>query len=157
VRTHPPARPTDRVALAVGRGLLAGLAGTAAMTISSTIEMKINDRGASSTPAQAVAEVTGVRPADDTAQQRLNSLAHWGYGTAWGLGRGALDLAGQRGPLASLLHLAAVLGAEQVMMPALGLGSPTPRYGASAAATDAWHHLVYAAATGLAYDALAGR
>ncbi|MEJ2890910.1 hypothetical protein [Actinomycetospora aeridis] len=157
MRTHRHARLLDRVSLAVGRGLLSGLAGTAAMTVSSTVEMKINDRGASSTPAQAVAEVTGVRPADDTAQQKLNTLAHWGYGTAWGLGRGALDLAGQRGPLASLLHLVAVLGSEQVIMPALGLGSPTPRYGASAAATDAWHHLVYAAATGVAYDALAAR
>ena len=46
---------------------------------------------------------------------------------------------------------------EQVMMPALGLGAPTPRYGASAAATDALHHVVYAGATGLAYDALVGR
>jgi hypothetical protein len=156
---HPlrSARPADRISLVIGRGLLAGLAGTAAMTVSSTVEMKINDRGSSTTPAQAVAEVTGVRPADDTAQQRLNTLAHWGYGTAWGLARGALDLAGQRGPLASLLHLAAVLGGEQVMMPALGLGAPTPKYGASAAATDAWHHLVYAGVTGLAYDALAGR
>lgn len=38
MRRHPPARATDRVALAVGRGLLAGLAGTAAMTVSSTVE-----------------------------------------------------------------------------------------------------------------------
>jgi len=30
MRLHPPARPTDRVALAVARGLLAGLAGTGA-------------------------------------------------------------------------------------------------------------------------------
>ena len=48
MRSHPPARAADRVALAVGRGLLAGLAGTAAMTVSSTVEMKIDDRGASS-------------------------------------------------------------------------------------------------------------
>ncbi|WP_433782821.1 hypothetical protein ACQPX6_23295 [Actinomycetospora sp. CA-101289] len=95
--THGPTRPADRVSLAVGRGLLAGLVGTAAMTVSSTLEMKIDDRGSSTTPAQAVAEVTGVRPADDTAQQRLNTLAHRGYDTAWGLARGALDLAGRRG------------------------------------------------------------
>ncbi|GAA4889725.1 hypothetical protein [Actinomycetospora straminea] len=157
--TRPADRlgPADRTVLALGRGALAGLLGTAAMTVSSTIEMRLQGRGASTTPAQAVAEVTGVRPADDDAQQRLNTVAHWGYGTAWGLARGALDLAGRRGPLASVIHLAAVLGAEQVMMPALGLGSPTPRYGASAAATDALHHVVYAGATGLAYDALAGR
>lgn len=146
---------TDRVSLAIGRGLLAGLIGTAAMTVSSTVEMRVNQRGASTTPAQAVSEVTGVSPADETSQQKLNTLAHWGYGTAWGLGRGALDLVGVRGPLASLAHLVAVLGSEQVIMPGLGLGSPTPAYGASAAATDAWHHAVYAGATGLAYDLLA--
>lgn len=40
------------VASNVGKGLFAGLAGTAAMTVSSTLEMKLSGRGASQTPAQ---------------------------------------------------------------------------------------------------------
>ena len=37
----------------VGKGLFAGAAGTAAMTISSTIEMKLRGRQASAVPARA--------------------------------------------------------------------------------------------------------
>lgn len=148
---------TDRVSAALGRGLLAGLAGTAAMTVSSTIEAKASGRGASTTPADAVGVVAGVEPKDDSGEQRLNTLAHWGYGTGWGVARGALDLLGLRGPLASAAHFVAVLGGEQILLPALGVAKPTPSYGAAAFATDTLHHAVYAAGTGLAYDALRGR
>ena len=40
-------------AAAVGKGLFAGAAGTVAMTISSTLEAKLRDRGSSSAPADA--------------------------------------------------------------------------------------------------------
>jgi hypothetical protein len=68
----------------VGKGLLAGLAGTTAMTISSTIEAKASGRGASTTPAQAAERVLGVEPRDEKAEKRLNNLVHWAYGTGWG-------------------------------------------------------------------------
>jgi len=44
----------------IGRGLLAGLAGTAAMTVSSTLEMRLRGRAASSAPADATAKVLGI-------------------------------------------------------------------------------------------------
>ena len=47
------------VAAAFGKGVFAGVAGTAAMTISSTVEMKLRGRAASSAPAQAAAKVLG--------------------------------------------------------------------------------------------------
>lgn len=149
----PPTR-SDRLVAALGRGLVAGLLGTAAMTVSSTAEAKLNGRAASTTPAQAAGKVVGVMPRDEAGEQRFNTVAHWGYGIAWGVFRGMLDVTGIRGPVASLLHLAAVWGAEQALLPALDLGSPTPRYGAKAAGIDAWHHAVYAGATGAAYDYL---
>lgn len=148
---------TTRLTAALGRGLLSGLAGTAVMTVSSTLEAKLSGRGASTTPADAVENVARIQPADERGEQRLNTLAHWGYGTGWGLARGALDLAGARGPVASALHFAAVLGTEQALLPALGVAKPTPAYGAAATATDTLHHAVYAGATGLAYDLLARR
>jgi hypothetical protein len=43
------------VATSVGKGLFAGVVGTAAMTISSTLEMKIRGRPGSSAPSEAVA------------------------------------------------------------------------------------------------------
>lgn len=85
----------------------------------------------------------------------MNTAAHWAYGSSWGLARGALDLLGLGGPTASLTHAIAVLGSEQVLTPALGLGQPTPTYGASAVATDTLHHVVYAGVAGAVYDALA--
>lgn len=144
----------DELMAALGRGLVAGLVGTAAMTVASTVEAKVNGRGASTTPAQAAGKVAGVVPRDDAGEQRFNTLAHWGYGTAWGVFRGALAVVGLRGPVASLLHLVAVLGTEQAMLPALGVAAPTPRYGLKAAGTDTLHHIVYAAASGVAYDYL---
>jgi hypothetical protein len=41
------------IAANVGKGLFAGVAGTAMMTVSSTLEMKLSGRGASQTPAEA--------------------------------------------------------------------------------------------------------
>lgn len=146
-----------RITSALGRGLVAGAVGTAVMTVSSTLEARLSGRGASSTPADAVGVVGHLRPADETGEERLNTAGHWGYGAAWGLGRSLLDVVGLRGPVASVIHLGAVLGSEQALLPALGVARPTPAYGATAAATDVLHHAVYAAATGAAYDALARR
>ena len=42
------------VAISVGKGLFAGVVGTAAMTISSTLEMKIRGHPGSSAPSEAV-------------------------------------------------------------------------------------------------------
>lgn len=142
----------SEVAESVGKGLFAGLAGTAVMTVSSTAEANLSGRGASSTPADALSAVLRVRPDGEAGQQRLNTLAHWGYGTAWGAVRGVLGATGLRGPAAGLLHFALVWGGEQVVLPSLGVGSPTPEYGAKATATDVAHHVVYAAATSAAYE-----
>jgi hypothetical protein len=137
------------VADAVGRGLLAGAAGTAAMTLSSTLEAKLSGRGSSSTPAEAVSEATGVELTDES-KPRVNRLAHWGYGVGWGAVRGVLGLLPASEPLPTIGHFAVVWGAEQVLLPALGVAKPTWSYGASAAATDVLHHVVYAGTTSAA-------
>src|ERR671917_1314957 len=142
------------VAAAFGKGIFAGVAGTAAMTLSSTIEMKVRGRPASSTPAQAAAKVLGVEPVDEEAEARFSNLVHWGYGTAWGGARGLIAAAGLGGPAATAAHLAAVWGSEQVMLPALDVAPPLTEWGAQEVAIDAFHHLVYAAATGAAYSLL---
>jgi hypothetical protein len=139
------------VAAAFGKGIFAGVAGTAAMTLSSTIEMKLRGRPASSTPAQAAAKVLGVEPVDEA---RFSNLVHWGYGTAWGGARGLIGAAGFSGPAATAAHLGAVWGSEQVMLPTLGVTPPLTEWGAKEVAIDALHHLVYAGATGVAYSLL---
>ena len=143
------------VASDFGKGIFAGVAGTAAMTLSSTIEMKVRGRPASATPAQAAAKVLGVKPVDEEAAARFSTLVHWGYGAVWGGARGLLAAAGLSGPAATAAHLGAVWGSEQVILPTLGVTPPLTEWGAKDVAIDALHHLVYAGATGVAYSLLA--
>ena len=148
----------DTLATAIGRGLLAGFAGTAAMTVSSTLEARLRGRAASSAPARATAKVLGISEFDsDLAQARFNDLSHWGYGTGWGVIRGLLGATGLSSRRATLAHGAAIYGAAQVTLPALEITSPSIYWGAREIAIDAFHHAVYAAATSLAYTAITSR
>jgi hypothetical protein len=146
---------TTRIATlssAVGKGLVAGFAGTAAMTLSSTLEARWRGRAASSAPARATAKVLGIRSFEDaTAQARFNDLSHWGYGTGWGVVRGLLAGAGLSPRAATAAHGAAIYGAAQVTLPALEIAPPVVFWPKEEIAIDAFHHAVYAAATGLAY------
>ncbi len=140
---------------AIGKGLVAGIAGTAAMTISSTLEMKLRDRAASTAPADATTKVLGIEGfADEAAKARFSNLVHWGYGTGWGVVRALLGLAGLSPAKATAVHLAAIWGNEAVMLPTLDVAPPFWTWGAEEVAIDVWHHVVYAAATGIAYELL---
>jgi hypothetical protein len=140
-----------RLAANVGKGLAAGLFGTAAMTLSSSLEMKLRDRGSSNAPADAASKVLGIAEfSSEEVEQRFGQLVHWAYGTGWGAARGAFGTV-LPPPVADAAHFGAVWGAEQVMLPALDVSPPATQWGAKEVAVDAWHHLVYIAATGLAY------
>jgi hypothetical protein len=142
------------VAEAVGKGLFAGAAGTAAMTVSSTLEARLRGRGASTTPAQAAAKVLGVEPKDEASRIRFNNIVHWGYGIGWGSVRGLLAAAGLSGPAATAAHFGLVWGSEQVILPALDVAPPVTEWGVEEIAIDALHHVVYATGTGIAYSLL---
>jgi hypothetical protein len=148
----------NSLAGAVGTGLVAGLAGTAAMTISSTLEAKLRGRAPSSAPARATAKMLGIKEFEDgLAEARFNDLSHWGYGTGWGVVRGLLDATGMSPRAATIAHGAAIYGAAQVTLPALEIAPPAIFWGKDEIAIDAFHHAVYAAATGFAYQLVAGR
>lgn len=141
-------------ACAIGKGLLAGFVGTAVMTLSSTLEMKLRDREPSDTPVRAAEKVLQFEPADESARRRISQLVHFGYGTAWGAVRGLIGHAGVRGWPAGLLHFLAVWISGQIMLPALDLAPPSTEWGAEELAIDGMHHIVYATATSAAYDYL---
>jgi hypothetical protein len=142
-------------AYTVGKGLVAGFAGTAAMTVSSTLEQHLRGRAASTAPADATAKVLGISEfSTPAAKNRFSNLVHWGYGTGWGVVRGLLASAGLRPAAATLAHGAAVWGNEQVMLPALDVAPPVYMWAREEVAIDAFHHLVYVTATGVAYDLL---
>jgi hypothetical protein len=139
----------------IGRGLVAGLVGTAAMTVSSTLEAKLRGRAPSSAPARATTKVLGIKEFEDgVAEARFNDLSHWGYGTGWGVVRGLLAAAGLSPRAATISHGAAIYGAAQVTLPALEIAPPAVFWPKQEIAIDAFHHAVYAAATGLAYRLL---
>ena len=142
----------------IGRGLVAGFAGTAAMTISSTLEAKLRGRAPSSAPARATTKLLGITAfEDDRAAARFNDLSHWGYGTGWGVLRGLLAALGLSPRAATVAHGAAIYGAAQVTLPALEIAPPAIFWPKQEIAIDAFHHAVYAAATGGAYALLDGR
>ena len=120
--------------------------------ISSTLEAKLRGRAPSSAPARATAKVLGIKEFDsELAHARFNDLSHWGYGTGWGVVRGLLGAAGMSPKAATLAHGAAIYGAAQITLPALDVAPPSIFWGAREVAIDAFHHAVYAAATGAAY------
>ena len=142
----------NTLASSIGKGLVAGFVGTAAMTVSSTLEAKIRHRAASSAPARATAKALGIKEfEDDIAAARFNDLSHWGYGTGWGVVRGLLGATGMSPKAATAAHGAAIWGSAQVTLPALEVAPPFIFWGKKEVAIDVFHHTVYAAATGLAY------
>src|SRR5690625_5333783 len=105
-----------RLAEGVGKGLFAGLAGTAAMTLVSTLEMKARGREASTTPVDAVSKVFDIEPVDEDARMRLSNITHWAYGTAWGAARGVISATGLKGHAATAAHFAADWGDVLVLL-----------------------------------------
>jgi hypothetical protein len=154
----PVGRRVGRVAEAVGRGLAAGVAGTALMTVSSTLEMKLRGREPSTAPAKAVGRLLGVQPTGRRGEQRFATVAHALTGVSLGAARGLLDVAGIRRPVAVLpASFAMVMTPEVVLAPALDATDPPWRWGAAETAISALHHAVWAVGTEVAYRAVAPR
>jgi hypothetical protein len=147
-------RTLGEMAAAAGAGALAGLAGTAAMTLSSSVEATVRGREPSDAPARAAGALLRVRPRDEQGKKRFSTAVHWGYGTGWGAARGLIGVAGLRGPAAAAAHLGAVWGGEQIVLPATGVSGPAWTWEAKEVAVDLFHHAVYAVATSATYELL---
>lgn len=135
----------DRTAVAVGRGLIAGAAATAAMTIASSAEMKLRGRAPSDAPAQVAGKLLGVKPRK-RAGARFATIAHLSTGLSLGAARGLLDLAGVRGAPAVAAFFWIAWTPDLVAVPAAGAAEPPWRWGAGEVAISALHHGVYVAA-----------
>jgi hypothetical protein len=139
---------------AIGIGLLAGLAGTAAITLSQAIEMKITKRDPSEAPVKVVKETVGLQPANEEQKEKASQEIHWAYGTSWGIARGLIGLTGLKGLPATALHFASIWGTAMVMLPAFKASPPVTEQEPKSIAIDGLHHAVYALAAGAVYDAL---
>ncbi len=134
-----------------GRGLAAGMVGTAAVTASMTLEQKLRGEPENTLAADAAEAVLKIEPEDETGKLRLARSVHWLYGTAWGGARGLLGSLGLRGLAGDATHFAAVSGAAMAMPPALGVAPPPQDQPPEALAGNTLHHLIYALATGATY------
>lgn len=157
---YMPRTPNDTAggfssfATAVGMGLVAGLAGTVAISIFQQVEMKLSNREPSEMPSKIGGRVLGVQPRNQEGRQRFNMVMHVSYGTMWGLARGMMGLVGLKGWPATALHWAMIWGTEMVMVPSLSKTPTVDEWEPPQIVKDGLMHASYAIAAGLVYDAL---
>jgi hypothetical protein len=139
----------------VRTGMIAGLAGTVAMTLSEKIEQALTGRPNSFIPAHAMERVLGLPTKPDKDRRVLAWVAHWGLGVLPAALRGIMAEGGMRGPLASGMFFVTRLTTDETMENVTGVGKPPWAWPPKLAAIDNLHKAVYAFATGAVADRLA--
>ncbi len=145
---------------AVGRGLVAGVVGTAAMTAAQTAYYKVTDTESSSTPgevAKRIIEGVFQREVPEERMDALNQGMHWLYGTTMGLAYGLA--AGSRRRPAPLLRSATALGlvvwgVSRTEMTAMQIAPPPWQDPPASLAMDVGFHQVYGLGAAFAFRAL---
>jgi uncharacterized membrane protein YagU involved in acid resistance len=144
------------------KGVLSGLAGTAAMTVHQRLRQGPSSGGEPSwadapAPAQVARKLlglVGVEPPAKTIPLLTNAM-HWGYGTTWGVAYALLAERAQEeawaGPAFGLL----VWAMSYVELVPMGIYEPPWAYEAAELADDVGYHLTYGTATALAHRVLA--
>ena len=139
---------------ALTRGLVAGAAGTTAMTVSQLIEMRLTGRGGSDVPGQVAQELSGIKPSDPKARAAMSTGMHWAHGITGGAVRAAIGTAGATGPLAAALLFGGLWGLDASLYKALGIADSPWRWSGDELATDLFHKGLYSVVTSALYDSL---
>ena len=142
---------------AIGRGLAAGAAGAAAMSVSTNAEMRLRGRPPSDAPARAISRLLGVDARGQRRRMQLALAGHLVTSIALGAVRGGLARRGVEPPAAGATLFALALVPEIVLVPALGAAAPPWRWSAADTAVSVLHHGIYALATNAAYGVLEAR
>jgi len=139
---------------AVGRGMIASVAGTAVMTaFQKLVEMPLTGRADSYAPASFAEKVLPLRPSSDAGRKRLNYVTHFALGTMWGSAFGVAGHAGLRGQKAVAVVFGTVYTADVLLNTALGLYKPTS-WTKQDILIDVGEKLIQAEATGAVFDRL---
>jgi uncharacterized membrane protein len=144
---------------AAGRGLAAGVVGTAAMTSAQVWLDGLTGGEASDAPAKVgerILRAAGVKVRRDQ-EPALKNAMHVLYGASWGKVFGLACGRGERPPGTAhgLVFGANVWVVSQAMLPALGLAAAPWKQPVANLAQDLGLHLVYGAVTAAAYEAFA--
>ncbi|MGY1712615.1 hypothetical protein ACI8AC_24205 [Geodermatophilus sp. SYSU D00758] len=137
------------------RGAVAGLAGTAAMTLAELVEQSVTSRPDSYVPGRTLTALTTRRRLPGSARPPvLNHLMHWGTGALVGTLRGVWSAVGLRGWRASLWHTSVRLATDQTLENATGVGSPPWTWSRRDQVVDVAGKTVYSLVTGAVADRL---
>ena len=138
----------------MGRGVLAGVAGTAVMTaFQKLVEMPLTGRGESDAPANFAEKVTPIDVSSPQGRRRLNYGTHFALGTMWGAAYGIAAAKGLRGQRAVNSVFAVVYVGDVLLNTALGLYAPK-QWSAKDLVVDVVDKYVQAQATGAVFDRL---
>jgi hypothetical protein len=140
------------------RSLVAGAAGTAAMTLAYGAERRLRHRGDapldyddSLVPGQIVAAIMHLPHVTEREDRELGLALRWSYGSAFGLAHGALRRRlGE--PLASAAFGGILMSATLTLFPLLGRTPPPWRWPADVMATSVGTHAAYVAAVAAVDD-----
>jgi len=149
---------TSRPSLAVnlGRGVLAGMAGSVVMTaFQKLVEMPISEREDSFAPAGLAEKLLPIHPQSRAGRWTLNYAAHTALGAMWGAAYGVAAHQGLRGARGAAATFAAIYAQDLVMIPALQLGKPW-QWSRKDWTIDALDKVVVIAATGAIFDRVLG-
>jgi len=139
-------------ATVLGRGVLAGLAGTVVMTaVQMLIEMPLTQREDSYAPADFAEKLLPVHPTTPAGRRRLNYTTHFALGGMWGTAYGIAAAKGLRGQKAVNTVFAVVYTGDVLLNTALGLYQPST-WAAKDWAIDVVDKYVQAQATGAVFD-----
>lgn len=139
---------------AVARGLVAGLAGTAAMTAAEKLEQMITGRPNSFVPAHTLERLLRLPSKPDDERLGMNWAMHWGQGVLLGAVRGMMAERGFRGPAGSFLFMNLRLLNDQSLENATGVGAPPWTWPVDEQVIDLLHKAIYAFVTGAVADGL---
>ncbi len=136
------------------KGLAAGVAGTAAMTISEKIEQARSHRADSMVTVEVGAKI--VKPPLETGAQaqKLGQVVHWMHGVTWGAVRGLLALTPLKALAASALHYVSLWTSDVVLYRVLKIEPLPHKWEKQALAIDLFHKLVLSAVTSAVFLAL---
>jgi len=140
------------------RSVLAGTAGTAALTLAYALERRLrsNHRGSldyddSLVPGQIVANITHLPHVTDREERDLGLALRWSYGSVFGLWHGLLRRrVGE--PWASAAFGGTLMSATFSLFPLLGRTPPPWRWPTDVMATSIGTHVAYVAAVAAVDD-----
>ena len=136
----------------IGRGVVAGVAGTAVMTaFQKFVEMPLTGREESFAPANFASKILPLVPKNEQERRRLNWLTHFALGAMWGSAFGIAGRAGLHGQKAVAAVFAVVYTGDVLLNTALGLYEPSS-WSKGDLAVDLIDKLVQAEATGAIFD-----